>query len=139
MAETRRRSAIGEMGVMSARKTYVVTAGKMHVTAACESYVMTRVRSTHCGMAGMAEHRGMRRAHRAVREHRMAGARNCRMAEAGRVHRPETMAETAAAESAVKASAATVKAATAAGPGQREPACGHQEGRRQRGMLRCAE
>src|SRR5690242_13707225 len=103
VAETRRRAAVGEMGVMTARKVDVVTAGKTYMAATSESYVMTCVRRmTHCGMA---EHRGMRRAHRAVGEHRMAGPCKCRMAEAGRVHRPETVAEAAAAEAAVKAAA----------------------------------
>lgn len=62
------------------------------------------------------------------------------MAETG--GRPETVAETAAAESTMKAAAeaATVKpSATAARAGQRESACGQEKGGCERRVLRGAK
>jgi hypothetical protein len=135
MAEPRRRSTAGEMAMVIAGKVCVVrvvTARQARV--GCRPRVMAEMRRMpHCGMA----ERG-----------RMARVRECRMAKAAGVGREAGMAEAAAmkpaTESPVEAAAAVepsaVKAsATAARPGQRQPACGHQECSRERGVPDCAE
>ena len=117
--------AAGEMCVVAGRKANAMAACETRVMTACQSDVVTHLRPHR----GMAEHR------------RAAGTGDRRMPEARGVHRPETVAETAAAESAMEASAeaaAAVKPA-AARSGQSEPACGDQQSGRKAGAPDSAE